>query len=67
MKKSLYFSRAQLRALREQFGSVEKVNPDGAQFNAFRRYVNGLPKSMREQLAANNIRWLSYLSRGSLV
>jgi hypothetical protein len=67
MKKELFFSRLQLRELRAQFASVPKVNPDGAMFNAFRRYVKGLPESMRAQLAANNIPWVSHLARGSFV
>jgi hypothetical protein len=67
VKKQIYFSRFQLRQLRADFGRVTKVNPDGAMFNAFRRFVNALPEPQRAQLAANNIPWVSRIARGSMV
>ena len=67
MKKEMFFSRAQLRTLREEFNKLKRVDPDSLLFNSVRRYVNHLPECQRAQLAANNIPWLSRLARGSLV
>jgi hypothetical protein len=67
VKKETFFSRAMLRELRMQFAMIDTVNPANAQFNAFRRHVNGLPEPQRAQLAANNIRFLSHIARGSFV
>jgi hypothetical protein len=63
MKKEQYFSRLQLRELRAQFANVPKVDIDGPVFKSMKAYLKGLPESIRAQLAANNIQWLSILAR----
>ena len=52
-----------LTALRNAYGKIETMNPDGETYKELIDYLDGLEQPMLKMLAKSEIKWVSMLAR----
>lgn len=60
----LKFTDKQIDTLREQFESIDRIDPCSKTYRQLKGYLGSLPMPLREQLVKAKIKWVAVILRG---